>query len=82
VLYLFILAVILAASKQYKDFMSNLPKLIKEILWETRWSQENLAEELDCTQPTISRIKAGGDCLNSMGDKIRALHLKHCKGKK
>lgn len=62
--------------------MSNLPKLIKEILWETRWSQENLAEELDSTQPTISRIKAGGDCLNSMGDKIRALHSKHCKGRK
>lgn len=58
--------------------MGGLDKLIDQILWETRWSQENLAFELGCTQGTISRIKNGGDCLNSMGDKIRAIHAKHC----
>jgi DNA-binding XRE family transcriptional regulator len=59
--------------------MKKLGELIDEILWETRWSQDNLAHELGTAQGTISRIKNGADCLNSLGDKIRELHAKHCK---
>lgn len=42
-------------------------------LMERGWTQEQLAEEIGCTQPTISKLLAGADAMYSRGILLRDL---------